>query len=240
MARRFRRQRKGGGGAWFPTLEPGAFGFAVPGNGDEVIDAIGLIQDGLDQQIQDQSLFGDIISLGEVVNGTGFHIKRIVGQVHCWIDKVDVSDYTGETSAHIQAGFGIGVLDCDELGQPNNLAKWSYAESDYMANMQRWLCHRMWILNPNGTARELPGNFPAAQQPAAYGSMPQGNWEYGDVRSGPHFDIKTSALVRPGQRVFMLRFARGVALGTEAADRWVNYAHSLRMYGTMRRNLKRS
>lgn len=240
MARRTFR-RRGTGGRWFPVrdLFSGFLSLAIPGNGDTILDATGLIAEGLDDQIHNSgTLGGDVHSLADVVQGTGYFVKRIVGQYHASVAPVPDADI--EWNCKVLLMMGIAVMDTDQDGVPNNLEKFQYASNDYGAVMQRWVFQRTWMLSGNGN-RSYDGQYPANAGLTTTERLPWGTWEGGDVRSGPHIDCKTKALVRPDQRMFLITQARLISgMGETVEDRTLGIHGNLRMFATMRRNLRSS
>lgn len=238
MARRSFR-RRGSAGRWFPFVE----GFSstqtlvVEGNGDATIEATALIASGLDDQPNTVgALATETFTLNDAVNGTGYFVKRIVGQLIATVDPVDNSDIITNLGASILLLSGIAVLDTDELGQPNNLSKYQYFADEWGATMQRWVWQRLWKLNVNGN-RTWDSQYPTTVS-LTYNTFPASNIAYGDVRSGPHLDVKTKCLVRPDQRLFMVHQTRLLGGGENEVDRTIAINHNLRGYATMRRNLK--
>jgi len=115
----------------------------------------------------------------------GFQVKRIVGSV--FIAGAE-SSLSSVATAIVTAGIFVERVDQD--GTLQNFQAWNPCLQD--SQQKRWLWQRSWLIGNAAYETGTDGSF----------DTPHSNAEYGDIRSGPHVDVKVGARVGYEEALF--------------------------------------
>lgn len=129
----------------------------------------------------------------------GYKIRRIVGHIHV------TAQYTNDQQTQLTGVAATAALMVRRVESDTGTAI-APGIDVHPALIQNfpdpWIWRRTWVLSglPN---ENLKGNDNAIQIAGDWHRFPEANSFYGDVRSGPHVDAKTSRIVGPEERLFL-------------------------------------
>lgn len=211
-----------------PTIPTGTLEMGMPA-------IIPLTFDNPDSEI-DPSTLTDSPTLGQLLAGRDYVIKRIVGSIQVAYNtpQTDVA-----RSVVVGAGIFVARASAGSPGQPIGTAGGTAAElSDLYGVLHRdnaespWIWRRTWILgNPNSTN--------GSSNP--FVNSPFTNQFYGDVRSGPHIDSKVSRRITREDRLWLTYQVANTVHATDPAQTTsVDTMADLRILGALRKPHNRS
>lgn len=242
----------GSGGTTVEGLQTGAAiggGIELTNNGTEFGGIDWLAQSlTFDTQINPEdaqfnvALGGTPPGLRDLVSGSEWSLRRLVGKVFVSVKEADGSQLTSQRAELIECGFGIIVCNTDEDGAPLT----DFNEVNPLAQQAAedpWVFMRHWILGTapqNNSAVFVNSLGVAATKSAFAGGFPTSNVGYGSVMDGPHVDAKTSRRIRRDQRLFSVfatrptRFLDEESVGFVTSDITVYCRVMLRALGNIR------
>jgi len=218
MARRFARRRKPLV-QWLPVFGDGgnetneaAIGIRssiqLSGNPDDTrVDAVGLTFDYTDSAETAQAAGDDNRTLRDLVSGSAYRLRRIVGKCFASWSHNGGDTITGRPDA-IDYGAGFIVVKTDDNGNPYTDFEEVHPLSQDSAD-DPWIWRRRWFF---GTLT-LPQDAPGGDIGKAWGSaFPRSTAAYGSVADGPHIDQKTARVVGRQERLFFVQAVRAYGL----------------------------
>jgi len=214
MARRFGRRRKplvqwlpvfGEGGNENNEAAPGIRSeLILSGNPDETrIDAVGLTFDYTDSAETAQAAGDDNRTLRDLVSGSAYRLRRIVGKCFAsWYNNTGSDDANWPSAIDYAAGFM--VVRTDDNGNPYTDFEEVHPLSQDSAE-DPWIWRRRWILS---TFRGFTSSSVAVPRIHWGMGFPNSTADYGSVADGPHIDQKTARVVGRQERLFFIQAAR--------------------------------
>lgn len=178
--------------------------------------------------------------LRDLVSGSEWFLKRVVGKCFVLVTDASGSAVAGTRAPAIEAGAGLIVCNTDEDGIPTT----DFNEVNPLTQKTTedpWVWMRHWLLGTVGS-----GNFTdfldtganALNTNRATASIPSNNMNYGSVMDGPHVDQQTARHIHRDQRLFWVVATRPTYLN--ALDGWataaisVYFRHTFRFLGNIR------
>lgn len=215
MVKRYRR--RGSKGQWIPTIGAFTGGLTLTKFNDEVLEAVPFVfGDEPPTQAKLSTTFAtnsDPYRAGAFAaanRGPNYLIKRIVGSTHIGIAREPAAYAQG-----VMVTAGLVVDRTDEDGVLQNLNAWYPLTEE--AEQKRWLWRRTWRISNDNDIYDFPFS----------------NAEYGDVRSGPHVDMKCMARVTFEERLFFILAARTVVTIPDGIETTIGAYTHLRLFGSL-------
>jgi len=192
---------------------------ALSGNpADTRVDAVGLTFDYTDSAETAQAAGDDNRTLRDLVSGSAYRLRRIVGKVfaHCY--RASDDDYA-DSPPLVDYASGFIVCRTDSFGNATtDFTRVNPLQQDGIGDP--WIWRRRWILGTSGPAGTLTTYAAMDSTLAGATAFPRSNIWYGSVQDGPHIDVKTARVINQEERLYWVNAARGLgyAFGNSGAQ----------------------